>query len=286
MNVKSLADKASGFPLTRIFLRAYKKDRQHLNKDMSASIAFFGFLSMFPLILAAIAVGSQFLDSDAVRSYLDNVIVQTMPGSASFMSENIDALVRLRGPMTVASIVVLFWSASKMVGAITRGLNHTLEISLDYVFVLSSLRNFCLTLAVSILLLVSAGASPVAEVLTASDLIRTGDTLRNLIEFTAGQLTSFVIAFLVIGTIYALIPYHRPAWPSLLWGALVATIMYELGKAGFLLYIGNATHFKAVYGSLSSIIVLLIWLYFSARFLLFGAEVVAVLEEDKSKGLE
>ena len=133
---------------------------------------------------------------------------------------------------------------------------------------------------------IRSAASPVAEVLTAFDLIQPSDTLRNLFEFTAGQLTSFVIAFLVIGTIYALIPYHRPGWPSLLLGTLVATIMYELGKAGFLLYIGTATHFKAVYGSLSSMIVLLIWLYFSARFLLFGAEVVAVLEEDKTKELE
>jgi membrane protein len=286
MNLKSLADRAAGFLLTRILLRALKKDRQHLNKDMSASIAFFGFLSMFPLILAVIAVGSRFLDSDAVRSYLYDVIVQTMPGSASFISENIDTLVRLRGSMTAASVVVLFWSASKMVGAITRGLNHTLEVGCDYAFFLSSLRSFCLTLTVPFLLFVSAAASPVAEVLATSDLIRVSDTHRDLIEFAAGQLTSFVIAFLVISTIYVLIPYHRPNWPSLLWGTLVATILYEVGKKGFLLYVSNATHFAAVYGSLSSMIVLLVWLYFSARFLLFGAEVVAALEVDKTKELE
>lgn len=269
-----------------MLVRAYKLSGQHFHKDMSASIAFFSFLSIFPLILAVIAVGSRFLDSVAVRSYLDDVIVETMPGSASFMLENIDTLVRLRGPVTAASIVVLFWSASKMVGAISRGINHTLEIRHDYTFLLSSVRNFCLTLTVPVLLFVSAAASPFAEVLTTFDQFRPSDTLRHLIELTAGQLTSFVIAFLVIGTIYALVPYRRPGWPSLFWGALVASIMYELGKAGFLLYVGNVTHFTAVYGSISAMIVLLIWLYLSARFLLFGAEVVALLEESNSKESE
>jgi membrane protein len=134
MNLKSLADKARGLPVFGMLLRAYNISDQHFHKDMSASIAFFSFLSIFPLILAVIAVGSRFLDSDAVRSYLDEVIFQTMPGSASFMLENIDALVRLRGPMTAASIAVLFWSASKMVGAISRGINHTLEIRRSYAF--------------------------------------------------------------------------------------------------------------------------------------------------------
>lgn len=284
MNLESFADRAYRHPLIGILLRAYKKSRQNLNKDMSASIAFFSFLSIFPLMLAVIAVGSRFLDSDAVRSYLNEFIVQTMPGSASFVSENIDALVRLRGPMTAASVVVLFWSASKMVGAMTRGINHALGITRNYAFFLSPLRNFGLTLTVPLLLLVSTAASPVAEILTAFDLSNLGGTVRGLIEFSAGHLSSFLLTLLVISMIYVLIPYRRPAWSSLLSGALLAAILFELGKEGFLLYVGGAARYEAVYGSLSSIIVLLIWLYYSARFMLYGSEVVAVLEQEKSEG--
>ena len=53
----------------------------------------------------------------------------------------------------------------------------------------------------------------------------------------------------------------------------------ELGKEAFIQFVGNASRFEAVYGSLSSIIVLIIWLYYSARILLYGSEVISVCEE-------
>ena len=64
-------------------------------------------------------------------------------------------------------------------------------------------------------------------------------------------------------------------------GTLVASLLFDLGRRGFVLYVGNASRFDAVYGSLTSIIVLLIWLYFSARFLLYGSEVIAVCDNAK-----
>ena len=53
--------------------------------------------------------------------------------------------------------------------------------------------------------------------------------------------------------------------------------MFELGKLAFVVYIDHVAHLEAVYGSLSSIIVLLLWLYFCAWVLLLGAETIAVL---------
>ena len=58
-------------------------------------------------------------------------------------------------------------------------------------------------------------------------------------------------------------------------GAVVAAVLIEVGKEAFTFYVGNISRFDALYGSVSSIIVLLIWLYFSAAVLLFGAEVIA-----------
>ena len=55
-------------------------------------------------------------------------------------------------------------------------------------------------------------------------------------------------------------------------GAVLAAITFELGKRGFVLYLGRLADFEAVYGSLSSIVVLLAWLFLSAFVLIFGAE--------------
>ena len=59
-------------------------------------------------------------------------------------------------------------------------------------------------------------------------------------------------------------------------GLLVAAVLIETGKSLFVWYVETAANYSAVYGSVSSIIVLLIWLYFSARVVLFGAEVISV----------
>ena len=67
-------------------------------------------------------------------------------------------------------------------------------------------------------------------------------------------------------------------WP----GILVATTAIELGKEAFALYVANASSYDAVYGSLSSIIVLIIWLYFSARVILYGTEVISVCRESST----
>lgn len=63
-------------------------------------------------------------------------------------------------------------------------------------------------------------------------------------------------------------------------GAVFAALLLELGKTGFVSYIDNVAHLEAVYGSVSSIIVLLLWLYLSARLLLLGSEIIAVRRED------
>ncbi len=59
-------------------------------------------------------------------------------------------------------------------------------------------------------------------------------------------------------------------------GILVAALLIELGKELFVLYVESVSRYDTVYGSVSSIIVLLIWFYFSARVLLYGTEVICV----------
>jgi membrane protein len=85
----------------------------------------------------------------------------------------------------------------------------------------------------------------------------------------------------LVGAVYTLVPYQRLTWRELLPGLLVAAFLIELGKSFFVWYVGTAAKYDAVYGSVSSIIVLLIWLYFSARVVLFGAEVISVSRNQK-----
>ena len=78
---------------------------------------------------------------------------------------------------------------------------------------------------------------------------------------------------------YLLIPFQRLTLRELAPGILIATVVIELGKGLFSYYVSNVSPYDAIYGSISSIIALVVWLYFSARVLLYGTELIAVLRE-------
>lgn len=261
-----------------MLLRAFKKSNEDHAKDMAASIAFFSFFSIFPLLVGVVAGASLFLERSEIQARLDRMLSDEFPGSADFLRSNIEALIDLRGAAGVASVLGLLWSASKMFGALSRGINLALGIPKDHPFYLSRIRYFAMTIAVSLLLFCAVAVSMTVDVATQIDLSRFGvDTATY--EWLGGHAASFVFVLSVMLVLYSIVPYRRPPWRELLPGAVAAAALFEIGKALFVIYLENARSLQAVYGSLTSVIVLLLWLYFSARVLLFGAELIAVRGE-------
>ena len=101
-----------------------------------------------------------------------------------------------------------------------------------------------------------------------TDVLRRLGIEPGMIESVTGLLTGFVFAFVMFALVYKVTPYVETRWRQVLPGALLGAAVFELGKHAFMLYLGRVADFEAVYGSLSSIIVLLLWLYFSAFVLL------------------
>ena len=244
---------------------------------MAASIAYFSFFSLFPLLLGVIAGASAFLDSDEVRARLYRLLAEALPVSSAFVRDNVEALTRLRGAAGAASVAGLLWSASKMFGAVSRGINHALGLHSTHPFFLSPLRYFLMAITVSGLLFVAMTVPTILEFLSQLDL---GRLANNLLGFAGGHVTSYAFVLGILCLLYRFVPYEKPSWRHVVPGALFAALLLELGKTGFVFYIDNVAHLEAVYGSVSSIIVLLLWLYFAARVLLLGSELIAVRRED------
>ncbi len=279
--VETYVEAASRLPVVGLLIRAWMKGERDLVRDMSASIAYFTVLSLFPLALGLIAIGSFFLDSADIQIRVNEFIVELLPVGGSFVTRNIENLVRLRGAAGLVSIAVLMWSASRMVGALSRGINGILGFDRPYEFYMSPLRNISLTFTVAILLLFATALMPTLELLSELELGFLGGRWNALIQLIGGRTASFLISAVLLVGVYALLPYERPMRKDLVMGALVAALLIEVGKVLFALYVGTVSRFDAVYGSVSSIIVLLIWLYFSARVVLYGTEVIC--ESQKSR---
>lgn len=276
--LKAILDWARGKPYLGVLARAAERSVTQHDKDMAASIAYFTFLSLFPLFLGLVSLGGFVLKSGDMQLRVNALIVEVLPVSADFVMSITDSLVEIRGATGVTSALVLIWSASKMVAALSRTINRALSQTRNFAIYLSPIRNFALTLIVATLIIMALAVSPLLEVLSDLQLEIIGRRGNQFIENIAGRTSGIVTTVMAIGLLYALVPHHRLSFSAILPGLLTASVLIEVGKSAFVWYVGTVSNYNTVYGSMSSIIVLLIWLYFSARVVVYGAEVISVNE--------
>lgn len=241
-------------------------------KDLAAAIAFWAFFSIFPLLIGILTLSSHFLESSSLQARIHEAVTEMLPGSAELVKDNLQAVVEYRGTMGLVALLGLFWAASKGFGAMTRAVNRALDLRSERTFVFAKLRHIGMAAAVSVLIIVSLGLTVVLEVvLEPSFLSRFGiDPIG--ISRVQSWATSFLLVFLIFTLIYRLTPYTPVTWSQVLPGSILATVLFELGKTGFVVYLERVANLQAIYGSLSSIIVLLLWLYVSSLILILGAE--------------
>lgn len=228
------------------------------------------------------SLGGYFLKSEDMQLRVNALVVELLPLSAGFVTDITDSLVRIRTTAGITGILTLIWSGSKMVGALSRGINQALGQKRDYAIYLSAVRNFFLTFVGAILILVTLAVSPLLEVLADLQLEFIGERWNSVISVTAGRTAGVLTTLMLVGFVYVLVPHQRLPLLKLAPGMLVAAVLIEAGKYFFTWYVDTASDYSAVYGSVSSIIVLLIWLYFGALVLLYGAEVISVNGEEES----
>ncbi len=172
-----------------------------------------------------------------------------------------------------------------MAGAISRGINSALDQNRGYAFYISPLRNFGLVVAVTLLMFCTTALSPLADLVSGFELKFIGQNWRDLIELVGGHMIGLASTGVMIAFTYFLMPYHRPVWNEIWPGLMTATLLIEVGKKAFVYYVDNISSLDALYGSISSIIVLMLWLYFFSRVLLYGAEINFVYGSSNEKDL-
>jgi membrane protein len=104
------------------------------------------------------------------------------------------------------------------------------------------------------------------------------DTLPNSLQWLA-QVVNFAVSFAVISALFAMIfkllPDVRMSWNDVWLGAIVTAVLFTIGKLAIGLYLGHSS-MASSYGVAGSFVVLLVWTYYSAQILFFGAELTQV----------
>ena len=235
--------------------------------DMAASIAYYAFLSIFPLLLGIIAVLGIFLPSETVQTYIFDYAEQYLPNSIQIIERNIDMIIEARGTLGVVSIIGLFWTGSAIFEAIGRAVNRAWNITKKRPYFIRKLRILLMSFSTGILFLISMAANTFSSIIPRIDL-----PVLDSLAIIVVRLTGFILLFIVITLLFRYMPNTKTSWRYIWPGAIFTTILFELARSIFTFYLSNFASYDMVYGSLAAIVILLVWIYFSALIFIIGAE--------------
>ena len=235
----------------------------------ASGAAFFLFLSLIPMVMIA----SSILPYDALKSGGGVKISQAViPEKVySFLLGIVESYHGNNMTLLSVSAMVAVWSASKGVLALIRGLNHIYEVEESRGYLLLRLKAAFYTLFILLAILLSAGILVFGNTLAGWLIPDTG--MAALLWRMFGGIRHLSVAALisvVFCTLYGLLPNNQMSWKSHYPGAVFTSVFWTLYSFGFSIYIDYFGGFS-MYGSLTTIVIVMIWLYFCMYIFFAGA---------------
>lgn len=267
----------------QLLKQAFREWNQDQASQLAAALAYYTLFSLAPLLILAIAIASLFFDNGAVRDQLMGQVESLMGGaSADFVRTVLDNANRpgeSSGWLASAISVVLL-----LVGA--TGVLSQLQLSLNTIWnlearpgigLVAQLRKRLLSLGMVIVI----GFLLLVSLIASSAISGFSGYLNTLMPGLDAlvQLFNFVLAFGLTTLLFAMMFKYLPdaiiAWRDVWFGAAATAILFSVGKYFIGLYLGNSS-FGSSYGAAGSVIILLVWVFYSAQILFYGAELTQV----------
>jgi membrane protein len=261
-------------PAVQLGIRTFKEMNNDDGPHLAAGIAYYTVLSLFPLILGLLALASFFISPQMANDWMMDFFRQNLPTSIDLLEQNLNNIYRFRSVAGLISLVGLFWTASNMFAAISRSINRAWDIHQDRPFLVQKARH--LTMAVATGLLMPLSVAVAASRAFIDDLVpgvvEEIPFLQSIGSMVITSFLSFLGALVVFSLIYKYMPNTRTYWSYILPGAILAAFLFEVAKQVFIIYLNNFANYQNIYGSLASVIILLVWIYYLALILVIGAE--------------
>ncbi|CUS35795.1 YihY/virulence factor BrkB family protein [Candidatus Nitrospira nitrificans] len=249
--------------------------------SLAAALAFFSLLSLFPLVFLLL-YGISFLVSQTIIG--EQFILSFLKGFLPSLGERLaEELHRISALESVRWLVFLsfFWFGGLVFYELDYALNVVFESTQKRHPLISSAISIALLGSTGLLLFLSYVATQTITFLTAYAPKLWGLDLVALAahDFHLTYTLPFSLAFLTVSLLYRLVPRRRPQWRHAMAGALTFSLLWVSAKLLFVSYSDYATVYARLYGSLLEVVLLLLWVYYSAGLLLFGGIIARKLQQ-------
>ncbi|MBX5435640.1 MAG: YihY/virulence factor BrkB family protein [Alicyclobacillaceae bacterium] len=271
-----------GWQLTLRFVwRLTASSLRHDIFSLGAVIAFYAFFSLFPLLLLIIYAASVLLPNSNVEQVLLTMVrpyFPTLSAAKDVIADSITNLAQQGGKIGLVSGLTLLWSATSGFMAVQQTMDVIWETPHQRSFVVRRLIAFAMLVVLLLLTLVSAAVMAMYTAVRPAALAHVG--VLHWLNLAHGVSRVLFPLSLFAGCVvfYRYLPSRASPWPYLVAGALVATAVLDGAREVFIWYAGHLGTYQMIYGTLTAVMLLALWMYVASIILLFGAEVATTLE--------
>ena len=261
--------------------QALKKFNEDNGFFLSSGVAFNILISLFPFILLLLALVGTYLYKDQevlnhIRAYFRDVAPTVDPK----ITGNLMDLIQKRRIVGILGFVGLLWTSTWVFSSFRIALNIVFRAKKSQGMIQGIIVDLLMIVLVGILLLVSMILSPVVIFLQGYHgwiPVAIGPTIQWILKY----LLPFFLTCSLLSLIYKIIPYNKVHIKSALQAALFTSLLWELAKHLFAWYVVHLARYSILYGSLSTLVIFVFWVYYSSTILIVGGELAYFLEEDR-----
>ncbi|WP_195926858.1 YihY/virulence factor BrkB family protein [Sarcina ventriculi] len=248
-----------------------------------AQLAYFLMLAFIPFLIFLITlIGKSRISSDDLLMFLSTIMPKT---SFELIKTTIGTIIDTqRSDVMWGSIILAIWVSSSGFGAVIKGLNMSYDVQETRSYLLRKFLSIVYTLllawtiAMTLLLFVFGG------VIEKFIILKLHHQFLIKIFWYAGRYSIILIVmFIIFLFLYNVTPCKRLGWKEVMPGAIFTTIGWIVTSLIFTFYVNNFNNYARIYGGLSAVFAIMIWLFISSLTLLVGGELNAYIIEYKKK---
>lgn len=278
------------------WLSLFKKAFGEFFKDnamkLSASLSYYTVFSIGPMLIVIISFAGIFLGQEAVQGELYDEMKGLIGNDAALQIQNIIISIQKNDQSITGAIIggiVLLFGATSVFSEIQDSINYIWSIKAKpkkgwLKLILNRLLSFSLVLSCGFILLVSLTVNAVMDLLN-KQLMKYFPNVTIVLFYIINILTIFVVITVLFAIIFKVLPDAKIRWKDALIGASFTSILFMIGKFLIGLYLGNSD-LGLTYGTAASVVIILLWVYYSSLILYFGAEFTKVYAINSGSGIE
>ena len=253
---------------------------------LAGGIAFNLLLAALPFLLLLIAVFGYVLKRavDDPEQAAVNYVLSILPPSQRIVVLTrtlVREVVAGRTQFGVVGLILFIWTSTRLFGSLRSVLKHIFDLPEERPIIAGKIFDLQMVLVAGSLFVLNTGTTIIVEAAQSYGVEWLGLAGRHeweVLQRASARLLAFGFILLAFLLIYRYLPKHRTPWRIALVAAVFTSVVWEMLKGAFAWYVSTVADYRTTYGTLATLVLLVLWVYYSAIVFVLGGEVAQVYD--------